>query len=269
MAKQLLFYELVTPISQARHADWSVKSDNRYTFAAEANSVPLMTVEFVAAAHEYPIVFAADAENVLPVAVMGIDPNKSLFVGADGTWGSSYIPAFVRRYPFVFSASEDGQTLTLCIDESFEGFDRKGATGQRLFAETGERTPYLESMLQFANAFQGEHQRTRAFCNLLKELDILEPSEANITLPDGAKRSLTGFQCVSREKLKALDADKLASMVGNDALELIYLHLYSMRNFEGLLRKLTMTEAPGAVADPSAETPPVRQKVTNGATAPA
>jgi hypothetical protein len=174
---------------------------------------------------------------------MGLDVDKSLFVASDGSWGSSYIPAFVRRYPFVFSASEDGQTLTLCIDESFEGLDRKGDSGQRLFDDAGERTPYLESMLQFANAYQAEHQRTRQFGEILKSLDILEPSEAKITLPGGTSRSLTGFQCVSRAKLKALDTDKLTSMLANDSLELIYLHLYSMRNFDDLVRKLEVAAA--------------------------
>jgi hypothetical protein len=238
MSKQLLFYELVTPISKARHAQCSVKTDGCYNFAADTNSVPLMTVEFVAAAHEFPIVFSVDTDNALPAAVIGLDVNKSLFVANDGSWGSSYIPAFVRRYPFVFSASEDGQTLTLCIDESFEGLDRKGERGQRLFDDTGERTPYLQSILEFANAYQGEHQRTRQFGEILKSLDILEPSEAKITLPDGTLRSLIGFQCVSRGKLKALNADKLAGMLANDALELIYLHLYSMRNFDALVRRL-------------------------------
>jgi hypothetical protein len=241
MSKQLLFYELVTPISNTRHAKWSVRADARYKFAAESNAVPLMTVEFIAAAHEFPIVFST-ADNVLPVAVIGLDADKSLFVANDGSWGSSYIPAFVRRYPFVFSASEDGKTLTLCIDESFEGLDRKGKSGQRLFDDAGVRTPYLESMLQFANAFQGEHQRTRQFGEILKDLDVLEPSEAKITLPDGTSRSLTGFQCVSRAKLKELNPDKLAGMLSNGALELIYLHLYSMRNFDDLVRKLTVPQ---------------------------
>jgi SapC len=244
MSKQLLFYELVTPISKARHARWSVRTDGQYMFAADTNAVPLMTVEFLAAAHEFPIVFSVDNDsNVIPVAVMGLDVDKSLFVASDGSWGSNYIPAFVRRYPFVFSASEDGATLTLCIDEAYEGFDRKGKNGQRLFDNDGERTPYLESMLQFANAYQGEHQRTRLFGEILKTLDVLEPSEAKITLPDGTSRSLTGFQCISREKLKALKGDKLAELLANDALELIYLHLYSMRNFDDLVRKLTIAAA--------------------------
>jgi hypothetical protein len=239
MSKQLLFYELVTPISKSRHEKWSVKSDGSYKFAAETNAVPLMSVEFVAAAHEYPVVFSVDADsNVMPVAVIGLDANKSLFVAEDGSWGSTYIPAFVRRYPFVFSASDDGQTLTLCVDESFDGLDRKGESGQRLFEDNGERTPYLESMLQFANSYQGEHQRTRMLGQLLKDLDILEPSEAKINLPDGTSRSLTGFQCVSREKLKALSGEKLTELMANDVLELIFMHFYSMRNFDNLMRKL-------------------------------
>lgn len=243
MSKQLLFYETVTPISHTRHAKWSVKADARYEFAAESNAVPLMTVEFVAAAHDFPIVFSTDTDAVLPIAVMGIDANKSLFVAQDGKWASNYIPAFIRRYPFVFSASEDGKTLTLCIDESYEGLDRDGKNGQRLFADDGQRTPYLESMLQFANAYQGEHQRTRQFGQLIKSLDILEPSQAKITMPDGTSRALTGFQCVSRAKLKELEPEKLLGLIGNDALELIYLHLYSMRNFDELVRKLATAAA--------------------------
>ena len=240
MPKQLLLYELITPISLARHAEWSVKPDIHYSFAAEANAVPLMLVEFTAAAHAFPIVFAAEGDEIAPIAVLGLDRDKSLFVGKDGKWGSSYIPAFIRRYPFVFSASQDNQTLTLCIDESFDGFDRKGQTGQRLFDDAGQRTAFLADMLEFTNAYQGEHQRTRQLCALLKEFDILEPTEAKIVLPGGAERSLTGFQCASRDKMKALPPDRLAALAASDMLELVYLHLYSMRNFEALIGRLPM-----------------------------
>lgn len=243
-SKQLLFYELVTPISKARHAQFTVLEGKGYAFAADVNSVPLMTVEFAAAAREYPIVFSLDDETVLPIAVVGIDAGKSLFVDADGSWNASYVPAFIRRYPFVFSASDDGETLTLCIDEAFEGLDRKGREGQRLFDDDGERTPYLERVLEFVNAYQGEHLRTKTFGALLKELDLLELSQATVTLADGTQRLLNGFHCISRERLKALPAERLAELVANDAMELIYLHLASLGNFEGLLRKLPQDGAP-------------------------
>jgi SapC len=58
---------------------------------------------------------------------------------------------------------------------------------------------------------------------------------AKIVLPGGDERSLTGFQSVSRDRLKEPSAEKLKGLASSDALELIYLHLYSMLNFEGRL----------------------------------
>ena len=53
-----------------------------------------------------------------------------------------------------------------------------------------------------------------------------------ITLPSGARTALVGFTAVSRERLKALPGDALAALAKNDELELTYLHLQSMRNFQ-------------------------------------
>jgi len=244
MAKQLLFYDLITPVSSARHRDWSVRPSHKFSFASKANSVPLMAVEFVAAAHEYPIVFTLDDNNVaMPLVVLGFDADRSLYVRADGSWDAKYVPAFIRRYPFIFSASDDGQTLTLCIDEAYEGLDRDMNDGQRLFSDDGDRTPYLERMLEFVNQYQGEHQRTVALGKILGDLDILQASEAKFAFNDGKEHALRGFYCVSREKLKQLGPKKLQQIFANDLLELIYLHLYSLRNFEELILRSTTEQA--------------------------
>ena len=238
MSKQLLFYELVTPISNARHASWSVAAMADYRFAAATNSVPLTIPEFLLASQEYPIVFTLDGDSAMPAAILGFDADAGLFVGDAGAWNARYIPAFVRRYPFVFSASDDGQTFTLCIDEACDAIDRKGRRGEKLFDAAGERTPYLSRMLDFVNAYQTEHQRTGAFGRLIKALGLLEPHEARVTLPGGAPKTLTGFHVISRERLKALPADQIAELVASDAMELIYLHLQSIGNFEGLVKRL-------------------------------
>ncbi|MEO8244665.1 MAG: SapC family protein [bacterium] len=238
MTKQLLFYELVTPISHSRHADWSVAPISDYRFAAATNSVPLTIPEFLLAAQEYPIVFTFTGEQAMPTALLGFDADKGVFIDGAGSWNARYIPAFVRRYPFVFSTSDDGQTFTLCIDEACDSIDRKGKKGERLFTGEAERTPYLSRMLDFVNAYQAEHQRTGAFGKLIAGLGLLEPHEARATVPGGETKTLAGFHVVSREKLKALPADKLAELVANDALELIYLHLQSIGNFEKLVHRL-------------------------------
>ena len=50
---------------------------------------------------------------------------------------------------------------------------------------------------------------------------------------------------VSREKLKALPAETLAEMAKTDELELIYLHLHSLRNFDRLRDRLAASGGRG------------------------
>lgn len=237
MAKQLMVYERAVPISAERHRDWSLQMGRNYGFATEVNSVPLLAAEFLAAASQFAIVFAGDDKEVFPSAILGMRQNHNAYVGEDGSWTGEYIPAFLRRYPFVFARSEDGQTFTLCVDEEFDGFNKDGR-GERLFDSEGSRTQFLESMLTFTREYQSLFERTALFCRRLKEHDLLEAATAQFSLPDGQSSSLTGFYTISREKLKALSPDVLSEMTRTDELELCYAHLHSLRNLTPMARKL-------------------------------
>ena len=234
MSKQLLYYGKVVPITSERHNDLYVKAAGDYEFARQSNSVPVMAVEFPSAAAEYAIVFAGNDEAMMPVVILGVDRDQNLFVDAEGKWQAKYIPAFVRRYPFVFSKSEDNERFFLCIDEDYAGCNREGR-GERLFDSDGERTQYLGNVLNFVKEYQVQFNRTRAFCSRLRELDLLEPMQAQFSLPSGKQKSLSGFMAISREKLKALSGDKLAELAKSDELELMYMHLQSMKNFSAML----------------------------------
>jgi hypothetical protein len=100
--------------------------------------------------------------------------------------------------------------------------------------------------LNFSSEYQGQFNRTQLFCKKLKELDLLEPMQAQITLPSGEKMNLGGFQAVNREKLKALTNEQLGELAKTDELELIYLHLQSMRNFNAMIGKISDTDADSA-----------------------
>lgn len=230
MAKQLLIYESAVPVSALRHGGMSFESVGSYAFSAGVNALPLMAVEFLQAAPEYAIVFTAAGDDVLPVVVLGVRPEQNLFLSSDARWQAKYVPAFIRRYPFVFSASDDRKTLTLCIDESHPGLNAEGR-GQRLFDAEAKPTAYVEQVLKFLQEYQAQFERTRAFGQRIKQLGLLDPMQAQVTTPAGEKLSLGGFMAVSREKLRALAPDALAALAKNDELELLYLHLHSMRNF--------------------------------------
>jgi len=252
VSKQLLIYETAVPVSSGRHGKASVQLGKGYGFARHINSAPLMAVEFPAAAADYAIVFAQDGKDVLPVVILGARAGENLYVKDDGGWGSSYLPAFIRRYPFIFSASDDGKTFTLCVDEAFQGLNYLGQ-GEALFTPQGQQ----EDRAQFV--------RTQAFCRKLVELKLLEPMRAQFTIGSD-KMALGGFMAVDRARLKALSGDVLAQLAATDELELIYLHLQSMRNFAAVKDRLVVTRPAGA-GEPAADGSPAQAVAADAAAA--
>jgi len=130
----------------------------------------------------------------------------------------------------VFARNDGGKTRTLCVDEAHPGVNKEGR-GQRLFSDDGKPSAYTQRVLDFLKQFQLQFERTRRFGKRVQELDLLEPMQAQVTTPKGDKISLGGFLSVSRRKLRALDAQALASLAKTDELELLYLQLHSLRNF--------------------------------------
>jgi hypothetical protein len=251
LAKQLLIYESAVPVSDARHRHVSLEAVADYAFSAGINAVPLMAVEFLHAAAEYAIVFTDSGGEVMPAVVLGVRDGQNLFLSAERQWQARYVPAFIRRYPFVFSRSDDGKTFTLCIDESHPGVNREGR-GERLFGDDGKPSAYVERVLKFLQEYQAQFERTRAFGRRAKELGLLEPMQAQVVTPQGDKLSLSGFLGVRREKLRALSDETLGSLARTDELELLYLQMHSMRNFEQVKDRLVGSEVAAA-----AEPPPV------------
>lgn len=237
MKKSMLIYENVTPVNKQRHADWGIQGDGSFKFAKEVNSVPLTGVEFAAASLEFTIVFTKTGDGAMPIAVMGVRSGENLFVDDEGKWLAKYVPAFFRRYPFVFSTGDNGETLTLCLDEAYNGCHQDG-TGERMFKEDGANTEYLDKVIAFLRDYQDHYQRTLWFGKKMEELDLLEPMGAQFNTPDGKKGSLSGFFVISREKLKKLTDAQMVELVKNDALELVYLHLNSMQNLKDTIRRL-------------------------------
>jgi hypothetical protein len=245
MAAQMLIYESAAPVSHARHGQWSVEVGADYAFSRHVNSVPLMAVEFPNAASEYSIVFAGTEDAVVPAVILGMRSDENLYLEGNGVWKAKYVPAFVRRYPFVFSTSADGKTFTLCIDEAFAGFNQQGR-GEPLFDANKQPTPYVAKVLKFLEQYQVEFRRTQEFCKKLVARKLLEPMQAQANLGSGEKLSLGGFMAVNRDKVKALAPEVLADLAQTNELELLYLHLHSMRNFSDMAGRLAASNSSGS-----------------------
>ena len=259
MTKQMLIYESVVPVTASRHGDVSIEATRNYGFSASVNAVPLMAVELVTAAAEYAIVFTEVGDDVLPAAVLGIRGVHNVYVSSDSNWAARYIPAFIRRYPFVFANLPDAKGLVVCVDESHPGVNREGR-GEKLFTHEGKPTAYVKQVMQFLREYQAHFERTRRFGKKVRDLGLLEPVQAQVTSQRGTKVTMGGMQCVSRKKLRELSPEVLADLARTDELELLYLHMFSLRNFtsvkDRLIGRLKEDAAVAAAASPvEAEAP--------------
>lgn len=249
MSQLPLFYDKVAPLSREKHGDWRIEPTRSYAFTAQTNSVYIAGTEFTRAVKEYPIVFAQGADNtVFPVALLGLKNKQNLFVDGKGNWQAAYIPAYVRRYPFILAeTSQDGETnFTVCLDEAYTGFTRNNSKGQPLFDEAGEQSELLRHSMEFLKEYQQHIVLTNRFCSNLQSFDLLETVRADITLPDGEQQALGGFLCVSRNRLKQLQPEQLTQLVQSDQMEWLYAHLLSLSNLDTLLRRGNMSEKSGS-----------------------
>ena len=238
MSSQPLFYKNVAPLTKERHGKWFLRAENDYGFAAGTNCVYMAAVEFAAALKEYPIVFGrGDDGHVFPVALLGLKKDQNLYLTEEGYWRAVYVPAYVRRYPFVLANDRDGESFTVCLDESYAGFNQ-AKEGEALFGDDGEPTPVLRQTIEFLKSYQVQVDQTARFCKALDEMGLFEPMQANVKMTSGEEFALTGFLVVDKQRLKGLAAERIAHLVREDYLELIYAHLHSLSNVNTLIERL-------------------------------
>jgi hypothetical protein len=231
----LIFYEKVVSIDSKLHKHLRLKPMDSFSFAEKTNSVPLVGIEFIEAAREYPIVFVKGADgSCLPVALLGLRENENLFVDADGKWNGRYIPAFVRRYPFVPADMGQGHVV-VCFDEAAAAINTE--EGENLF-EGDQPGKTLGNMVALLQDYQFQAVRTKELCQRLSENDLLVESNAQAELAGGASFRLSSLFVVDEKRLQELDKDKVHALFANGELGLIYAHLMSLGNLQRLLEKL-------------------------------
>lgn len=234
----LNFYKTPVALNRERHRKLKLDTTKGdFLFAAKTNSLLLATTELIDAAASYPVVFVGEMGGPYTLcAMVGLKNEENLFVDAKGQWDAgSYIPAFVRRYPFVLSGGNDAADLAVCIDESFVGFNE--ASGQPLFDADGKDTPLLLGAIEFLRHFHAEMQATSAFAGRLAALDLLVLKTFEVER-DGNKHVVEGVVIIDAEKLAALDDATVLAMVRSGDMALAHAHLLSIKQIPHMAVRL-------------------------------
>ncbi len=223
-------YKRIYLLTRERHLDRTFKRNVGFGFAAEVSSLPLTLAEFPAAARQYPIVFTP-GDSPLPVVIVGLKQDHNLFVLEDGSWRAGcYIPAYVRRYPFMLAVNSGDNQLSLCIDEESEHYRNGGDV--TIFKEDGP-TEEIKAALEFCGDFQNQWTMTAEFGRAMNEAGLLEPKQVNINYGDDT-RTLTGFSLINEAKLAEIGDAQFIEWRHRGWIGMIYCHLISMGCIQSL-----------------------------------
>ncbi|NPC57005.1 SapC family protein [Caenimonas soli] len=237
-----MYYERPVLLDRGKHRKLRVKPGSSFAFARKANSLYLAGVEFNEACKEYAIVFTRGAQQkTVPVAMLGLRSRENLFVDAAEHWAATYVPAFVRRYPFVL-AELPGESLGVCIDEAYGGLDTQ--EGEALFDAKGADTPFLKNAVDFLTRYQQEFARTEGFCRRLEQAGLLTEMNAKAQLVDGRSFAVNGLLVVDEKKLMALPDAVALSLFRAGELHLISMHLASLSNMQKLVELMAQRKSP-------------------------
>lgn len=223
-----MLYKDLVPLTSKLHEKLTLTPLDHAPFASHQHLVPLMIDEFVLASHFYPIIFAANGENI-PFALMGMNAGHNTYIGSDGSIREgAYVPAYIRRYPFLLAKlSPESEQLSLCMDPTAPHFSI-GSNPQPLFTD-GAISALTQRILDFCKEYEQANSRTRRFTEELRRLDLLIDGEFKIEHSANSQPFVyRGFKMVAEDRLRDLRGDTFRKLAREGSLPMIYTHLLSL-----------------------------------------
>jgi len=248
-----LFYNAVEPLNASQHSKMKVRTILRMPQIAQTHAIPVTVDEFTLVQRHYPIVFSV-GDNPIPIALFGLNEGVNVFLDQDGRplETNIYIPAYIRRYPFLLARLRpDSDELSLCFDPTANAVG-DFEEGQALF-EGDQPSEATKAILQFCEQFEAAGQRTAAFVEELTKSDLLMDGEVAIQ-PEGFEQPFVyrGFRMVDEDKIRNLRGDELRKMNQNGILPLIYAHLFSLTEMRSVFgRQMQQGKAPAQMPQPA------------------
>jgi hypothetical protein len=251
-----LFYNAIEPLNLDQHGKMKVRGITSMPEFGRTHAVPLTVDEFTLVQRHYPIVFSVGGTPV-PIALMGLNEGVNVFLDENGraTDPNMYIPAYLRRYPFLLAKLRpDSDELSLCYD-STSGAVGDFEEGEALF-DGDQPSGATKAILEFCEQFEAAGLRTNAFIEDLVKSDLLMDGEVAIQ-PEGFEQPFVyrGFRMVDEEKVRNLRGDELRKMNQNGMLPLVYAHLFSLSQMRDVFaRQMQQGKAPSLLPQPTPAT---------------
>lgn len=252
----LPLYKNPEPLNPQQHQGKGLRyTDRPFEFLKDTHFVPVTLGEFGATGSRFPVIFLGDRKT--PVAAMGLQAGQNLFVDPEtGQYeDNAYLPAFVRRYPFVAANhGPESDRFTVCVDTGSHLFSDNPE--QPFFNDKGEPTEFTNRAIDFVRRFESDVKITEDFVERLNELDLFDQQQATFQPRNangeaqGEPQVIASYWGVSSDKLRNLKPETLAELRDNTYLGAIYAHMLSLAQWENLIARAGRRAGAGAPPPP-------------------
>ena len=233
-----LGYKTLVALDREKHGHLGVADPDNFNFAHKQHVILVTWMEMINASRDYPLIFiaAGSLDNLMPVILTGVDDGENLYLDPTGNWlEGAYLPATIRRYPFFTvpypDQADEERKLAILVDET-----ALSKEGEPILDSQGNPTPYWQEMENFVADLDGEIQQTESFMQILKDMELLEPFNYQVSVNGVDYSGKPGMLRINEQKLNELPANKLKALQENGSLIRIHAHMISLNNFEKLYK---------------------------------
>jgi hypothetical protein len=221
----LLFYQELVALDRQEHRNLRLKKVGP-DFAKGVNSVPLAGVEFFEAGRDLPVLFAKSAnDDYVPLALLSLQSSGHNL----GDWGDIYVPAFIRRYPFL--KASDGNIV---IDKQSPYLQEE--EGDPLFKEDGSNSEFLDKLIGFLNHMDAQFKATAEYSDACAKKELFTPFNVQVNIGKEKPVRLDNLFVIDEKKLQQLSDEEAINWYRKGWLAWSYAHLHSL----GAMRRVAM-----------------------------
>ena len=219
-------YHDIQAVSRSKMEGQAVRRGSGIDAAAKIQACPITAREATHAAVHFPIVFTPTPDPV-PIVVMSLEKGRNPFV-TNGEWTKGiYVPAAIRRYPFILGEADAENRRPLCIDVSAV---ETAPSSEMALVSDGNESEHLKSSLNFCLAYQADSEVTARASKRLDEEGLLVPRSMTIDGADGSKRKTGTFKMIDTEALNGLPDETVLTLHRSGLIGLVHAHLISLGN---------------------------------------
>ena len=234
MKPNILFYGDVVPLNRDAHRGLGIDMrPGRFSRFTSSHVIPAVIDEFTAAAMHLPIIFLPGAEAPSACFLVGLRSGKNALVDPQGAWRGDYLPAYVRRHPFIIGEVAGGGESLVCVDAACLS---TGEQSVALFDADGKESAALRELMQLSNDYMFAARRTDALGKALAALGLFQSINIDARFETGETLAIHGCLAVDPAKFEALPEDAFLDLRRQGFLPAVYAHLMSLGCIERVRR---------------------------------